>query len=501
MVRFSGNDLPNTLYSAEQVRELDRIAIQDFKISSLSLMQHAGSSAFETLTAIWPHCRQPIVFCGLGNNAGDGYVLAKLAKQSGLSVQVVQLGPIPDQSYPDAARCYQAMLQTGVDFRGLDADCLDGCDVVVDALFGTGLSRELSGEHLQAVQMINQSSLPVLAVDVPSGIDASTGRVWGDAIRASVTISFIGLKQGLFTGTGAKHAGQILFDDLEVPADVYTQQTSSIETISYNEARALLPPRPVNAHKGDHGHVLVIGGDHGMQGAARLAAEAAARSGAGLVSVGTRAEHASSLAQGRPELMVHALENSHDLQPLISRATVVCVGPGLGQGEWAKAWMRAIEQTDLPLVVDADALNLLAEEPNNHPQRLITPHPGEAARLLGISTAEVQADRFQAAQALRERYGGTVVLKGNGSLVCGSSAVTAVCTDGNPGMASGGMGDVLSGILAGLMAQGIDQETAAVVGVCVHAAAGDLAAESGQRGLLAHDLMPHIQRCVNPPAA
>lgn len=261
--------------------------------------------------------------------------------------------------------------------------------------------------------------------------------------------------------------------------------------------RAWLPPRARASHKGDYGHVLVVGGDHGMVGAVRLAGEAAARTGSGLVSIATRAAHAAVIAAVRPELMCHGVECARDLRVLLQRASVIAIGPGLGQSAWAHDMLAAVLQMRLPRVVDADALNLLAQEPMQCDHWVLTPHPGEAARLLGMTTKQVQADRLQAAQALQQRYGGVCVLKGAGTLVCTSESV-AICEAGNPGMASGGMGDVLTGVIAGLLAQGLSLVDAACAGVYIHAKAGDRAAQEGERGLLASDVMPHLRKLVNP---
>jgi NAD(P)H-hydrate epimerase len=259
----------------------------------------------------------------------------------------------------------------------------------------------------------------------------------------------------------------------------------------------ILSSRKRDTHKGHYGHVLVIGGNRGMSGAVRLAGEAAARVGAGLVSIGTNKQHAALISVMRPELMSHAVESVDDLAKLVAKASVLVIGPGLGQDEWAQQLLaQALVATQLK-VVDADGLNLLANNPSQRHDWLLTPHPGEAARLLNCTTAEIQADRFAAVIELKRRYGGVVVLKGTGTLIaCGEKV--GMCPFGNPGMASGGMGDVLSGVLGGLIAQGIDLETAAQLGVLLHSKAADHVAQTqGERGMLALDLMPELQKLVN----
>ena len=489
--------LPHALYRAEQVRELDRIAIQEYGIPGLTLMERAGTAAFELLRERWPEARRLAVLCGIGNNGGDGYVLARLALEQGLEVSLLQLGD-PGRLQGDALTVAEHFKAAGgrVDaFQGLP----ETTELIVDAVFGTGLEREVAGKWRQALERVNRSRAPVLALDIPSGLHSDSGQILGQAVRADATISFIGLKRGMFTGDGPACCGDVRFHALEVPAVVYSREILSARRLDWRQQQTLLAPRSRSAHKGDFGHVLVIGGDQGLSGAVRLAAEAAARSGAGLVTLATRPAHAALLNLNRPELMCRGVERAGDLDPLLRRATVVAIGPGLGQTAWGQALFGRVLESRLPLVVDADALNLLARDPLRREEWILTPHPGEAARLLGCDGAAIQADRFAAAARLQERYGGVVVLKGAGTLIQdGSGRPVGVCSDGNPGMASGGMGDVLTGVLAALRAQGLGPEEAAAVGVCLHAAAADVAAREGEWGLLAGDLMPELRRLLGP---
>jgi NAD(P)H-hydrate epimerase len=310
------------------------------------------------------------------------------------------------------------------------------------------------------------------------------------AVRAAVTVSFIAATRGLRTGQAADHVGQLELDTLGLP-DALWQGTSADAHVLQAEH---LPPRARAAHKGNHGHVLAIGGDHGTAGAVRLCGESALRSGAGLVSVATRAEHLIALNSARPELMAHAVDGPQTLEPLLERADVLALGPGLGQRAWGHAlWLTALD-TGKPLVLDADGLNLLAHEPRRFTQPVVlTPHPGEAARLLHDTTESVEVDRFAAVRALAARYHAVVVLKGAGSLIADPAGQVAVCPWGNPGMATGGMGDLLTGVIAALLAQGCDAWRAACLGVGLHSRAGDGAAAQGERGLLASDLLPHLR--------
>jgi hydroxyethylthiazole kinase-like uncharacterized protein yjeF len=262
--------------------------------------------------------------------------------------------------------------------------------------------------------------------------------------------------------------------------------------------KSLLAPRVRKAHKGLFGHVLVVGGNYGMPGAVRLAAEAALRCGAGLVSVATRSKHVGVIACGRPEIMVHGIENAQDLELLVAQSTVIVVGPGLGQTTWSKDLFYSVLAAPQVKVIDADALNLLAQNPSHSSNWVLTPHLGEAARLLRSEIALLQMNRIQAVWQLQKKYNGVVILKGADSLVCTANTLKQ-CQAGNPGMASGGMGDVLSGVIGALLAQGLNLQQAAELGVCLHAKAGDLAAQAlGERGLLAMDLMPFLHQLVNP---
>ena len=486
--------LPAELYTADQVRELDRIAIERQGIPSITLMERAGDSALDVLTRRYPDASNLIVICGGGNNAGDGYVLARLARQAGLNVRLVALVE-PGQLKGDAAASAQKYLHTGT---VEDALSIDGADIIVDALLGSGLNRQVDGVFAEAIGLVNGSAVPVLALDIPSGLNADTGVCMGTAVRADTTLTFIGLKRGLFTAQGPDFCGEVLFSDLATPVDIYSGVSADVRLIEPVEVMRNLPARPRHAHKGRYGHVLVIGGDYGYLGAALLAGCAAARAGAGLVSVATRLEHARNLPLFRPELMTAAVTSARDLDTILNRVSVVAIGPGLGQSDWAMSLFAKVLQTRLPLVVDADALNLLALEHQRRENWVLTPHPGEAARLLGVATEDIQADRFAAVTSLRDKFDGVVVLKGAGSLVVDATGPIYLNRTGNPGMAGAGMGDVLTGVIAGLMAQGMEPGMAALSGVYLHGYAADLCAGEGERGMLAGDLLPVIRSVVNP---
>lgn len=480
------------LYTVAQVRALDRRAIDGLGVPGIELMRRAAWAALASLRRHWPLAQRLAVYCGSGNNGGDGCLLAKLAREAGLQVEVFALGGVP---CGDAAQAWQEWKDVGGRARAWRAgDALPEVDVHVDALYGTGLNRAPQDDAAALIAAINASDVPVLALDVPSGLDADTGRTPGVAIRAAATVSFIAAKRGLYTGSSADHVGQLELDTLGLPAELW--QDSAPDAGLLRETQ--LPPRPRAAHKGTNGHVLAVGGDHGMAGAIRLCGEAALRAGAGLVSVATRAEHLMALNAARPELMAHGVDGPQALEPLLARASVLAVGPGLGQGAWGHAlWLTALE-SGKPLVLDADGLNLLARAPRRFAQpAVLTPHPGEAARLLGCTVDAVATDRFAAARALASRFAAVVVLKGAGSLVAHPNGRLDVCPWGNPGMASGGMGDLLTGIIAALLAQTGDAWQAACLGVGLHARAGDRAARHGERGLIASDLLAPLRALGN----
>jgi ADP-dependent NAD(P)H-hydrate dehydratase / NAD(P)H-hydrate epimerase len=483
------------LYTAAQTRELDRCAIQDCKIPGITLMSRAANAAYKCMLETWPDPVCVQVLCGTGNNGGDGFLIADLAHKRGIPVTVLQVGD-PEKIGGDALLARQQALANGVEIRAFADGELLSVGVVVDALLGTGLGGEVRGVYREAIRVINGSNAPVLAVDIPSGLCSDTGKVLGVAVRADLTVTFIGLKRGLFTLDAADYTGAVQFAGLGVPAEVYQQVACDSYRLELEALLERLSPRPATAHKGFYGTVLVIGGDYGMAGAAAMAAEAALRCGAGLVRVATRPEHVAALVARTPEAMPMGVSSGQELEPLLAAADVLVVGPGLGQSPWSEQLLQVAAASGKAMVLDADGLNMLAVgrviADSRRDNWVLTPHPGEAARLMESSTAEIQADRFAAAAALQQRYGGVAVLKGNGTLVVGDGQLL-LSDYGNPGMASGGMGDVLSGVIGSLLAQHLPAVEAAALGVCLHSAAADLAAADGERGLLASDLIPQMR--------
>jgi len=513
--------LPQALFSAEQVREIDRYAIEEKGINGFELMRKAARFCFHTLIRKAPNTTHIIVLCGSGNNAGDGYIIAGLAKKRLLDVEVYYLAE-PNLLKGDAKCAYEYCLSADVNCQLYSPGVITNkkmtnrnkakknekydSTLIVDALLGTGLNSEIKGRYLDAIIEANASSYPTLSVDIPSGLSANTGQIYGTSIKATWTSTFIGLKIGLFTGEGRNYSGDIFYNNLDVPDELISLQKPIATRLNIHQLLSSIRPRPISTHKGQCGHTLIIGGDHGFGGAVLMAAESAARMGSGLTSVATQMEHCSALLTRCPEVMVKGIQNASDLEPLLSSADVIVIGPGLGQSEWSEQVLLAALKFSKPMVIDADALNLLSKKqaelkmPNHKASDLhiLTPHPGEAARLLGISTSDIQKDRLKTIKALQQKWGGHVLLKGSGSLICHPKADIKLCSFGNSGMASAGMGDVLSGMIGGILAQGFTPAFSLELAVCLHAKAADLAAEqSGQRGLLATDLLPFARILIN----
>lgn len=495
--------LPQSLYTAAQTRELDRLATDEAGIASADLMMRAGEAAFALLRRQWPTARELAVVCGAGNNGGDGYVVALLAAQAGLHPIVYASAPLASLR-GDALLMAKRAQAEGVVVVELSEQAelptFHDADVVVDALLGTGLRGPVRAVLVALVESINRSGKSVLAIDIPSGLNADSGTAPGAVVCADHTMTFIGVKRGLLTGDGPSLTGELHFDGLQVPQAVFDRLPKDCQRPTLPDLHLLMGNRSRTAHKGQCGHVLVIGGDHGYAGAALLAAQAAARCGAGLVSMATRKAHCTQMVVSQPEIMARGVETAAELERLLERATVVVIGPGLGQSPWGRMLLSVVMGSALPRVIDADALNMMATRkplPTTSVQ-VMTPHPGEAGRLLSLATGAVQQDRFAAVRSLQKSYGGTVLLKGAGTLVATEGLPLALNTSGNPGMASGGMGDVLSGVIGALLAQGLSSHDAARYGALVHGLAADAAVQcEGERGLLASDLLLPLRRLLN----
>lgn len=488
----SPDNLPLALYSAAQVRALDARLVAA-GTPGFELMRRAAHAVWRALRRRWADAGAVTVLAGRGNNAGDGYLVAALALRAGWRVRVLAVGD-PAQLQGDAALARDEALTAGVTPEPW-SECAALEGVLVDALLGTGLRGAVREPYAQAIRQLNASGLPVLAVDIPSGLCADRGQVLGVAVRADLTVTLIGLKLGLFTGAAPDWVGELLFDDLQADAQLLAAQAFAAQRLA-GANLPCLPARPRTVHKGRLGHVLVVGGERGLAGAALLAAQSALRAGAGLVSLATRGEHLAAAQARLPEVMSTAVASAAGLRALGAAASVWVVGPGLGQGAWGRSLLSVAAFATVPQVWDADALNLLASGAAELPsQSVITPHPGEAARLLGLSAAAVQANRPAAARALAQRYRAVCVLKGAGSLVADPAGQLLLCDRGHPAMAGAGLGDVLAGLIGALLAQGLAPFAAASLAVWLHAVAGERLAGEGC-GLAASDLCAAIRQVL-----
>jgi len=491
------------LYTAQQVREQDNCAIHEFGIAGYELMKRAGKAVIDHihthyLADRYPSARHWLVMCGPGNNGGDGYVVATMAAKAGIDVSVCSLVDT-EQLKGDAALACKDWQAAGGDVLSWPLAGNETFDLALDSLLGTGIDREVGGDYRDAIKFLNRLDCPIVAVDIPSGLNADTGCVMGLAVRAHSSVTFVGRKRGMYTADGPDCCGSIAFDDLAIPGEV----AATIADAGYLATTDFLYGRPGirqrNSHKGSYGHVLAVGGIEGMSGAIRLCGEAALRSGAGRVTLATDPVHAALVNQSRPELMVRPVSTAEELLPLLDGGHTIALGPGLGRAEWSETLFKACLDSNAPMVVDADGLNLLAEQGNDQTADLrrdnwiLTPHPAEAARLLDCSVVDIQNDRVKAAQDIASHYNAVVVLKGCGTVIAKPGGEYAICPLGNPGMATAGSGDVLTGIIAALLAQGLNCRDAAITGVVAHAAAGDMAAQKlGEISLIAGDIIEQL---------
>ncbi|MDH3386345.1 MAG: NAD(P)H-hydrate dehydratase [Gammaproteobacteria bacterium] len=476
------------LYSPESVYQLDRAAVSRDGYSEIELMQRAGRCVWRALQARWPGVERITVFAGSGNNGGDAFVVALNARAQGIGVQLLVQGDLAKQSA--TSRHFTTLWQqAGGQIEAWQGQALSG-EVVVDGLLGIGLQRELNQEWQQLIAALNSHPGPRVAIDIPSGLNGLTGKPQPVAVSAQLTVTFIGAKTGQYLADGPDYCGELVFEDLGVSRAARDGIVAQLHTI---ECCRLPAPRRRNTHKNHYGNLLIVGGDQGMSGAVALAARAALRAGAGLVTALVHPECRNNLAVF-PEVMTLGWEA---LESRLPQASVIVVGPGLGDSKDALHCLQLIGRASQPMVVDASALNADFLQSLKSEQVVITPHPGEAAALLNSSGAQVQADRLAASAALAATFGATCVLKGCGTLVAQAGSPTAINTRGNPGMASAGMGDVLAGIIAALIGQGLPPFEAACSAVLMHAlCAEDFSADQDQVGLIAGDIIERIPRVV-----
>lgn len=504
--------------TAEQMRDLDRQAIEEIGIPGLVLMENAGrASAGMLLERFGDRDGTVLILCGKGNNGGDGFVVARHLRNRGIEVEVLVLAP-QEKIGGDAAvnlaileRCGQKIRFVCDDESLAAALAASRAGLVVDALFGTGLASEVRGHYRQAIAWINDSGLPVAAIDIPSGVDAGSGRILGCAVRADLTLTFAAAKLGHLLAPGAQHCGRLEVLDIGIPKHLRPRPDDLYLWTRWQDAATLLPERPATGHKGTFGHLLVIAGSRGKTGAAILAAEAGLRGGCGLLTLATAASAQPVVAAALAEAMTEPLAEadggiSVDALPavraLLEGKAALALGPGLGQASGTGTFVRRLmAESDLPLLLDADALNLLAADLSVLRRAwrcppVLTPHPGEMARLAGCSVAEIERDRVAAARDFAVRHGVVLVLKGAPTLVAAPDGRIAINGSGGPVLATAGSGDVLTGLVGSLLAQGLAPFDAARLGCYLHGLAGDrLAGRHGDAGVLAGEI------CRELPAA
>jgi NAD(P)H-hydrate epimerase len=502
--------------NAAQMREADRRTIEDVGIPSLVLMENAGRQVVAAIEAIHPDLaeRQVAVLCGRGSNGGDGFVVARTLLQRGIDASVFVIGDVA-AIRGDARVNLDILGRLGVTVVEIaDSQAwelhfseISDCTLIVDAIFGTGLNAPLSGLMETVVADVNGSGIPVVAIDLPSGLSADSHELVGDSIEAGVTVTLAAPKLSLVLPPAEMRAGDIVIADIGIPAELIANLDGPrVELLTRAGMRELVAPRTPDTHKGDYGRVLVVAGSRGKTGAAHLAAVGALRSGAGLVTVATPASCQAIVAALAPEYMTEPItEMGDELDPdavdriLELARDVVAIGPGLGQGPSTRQFIKAlVDRAPMPIVVDADGLNAFAGDPDALAGRegrhvIITPHPGEMARLVGMSIDEVQASRLEIARNFAAAHQLFVVLKGHRTLIATPDAKVFINPTGNPGMATGGTGDVLTGMIAAWLAQLLDAEAACKLAVYLHGMAGDLAeADEGEVAMTAGDVAAHI---------
>ena len=517
------DNLPQQRFKAEQVRDNEALVAKTQGIEMYQLMLDAGKAVFELVGTYYKE-KSMLVLCGYGNNGGDGYVVAKLALAENWQVSVVQVGDT-DKLKGDAKRAYDDFISAGGKVNVClqepftdDELVVDEQTVIVDALLGTGVTGDVREPMAGLIDWVNNQAVAgeiagVVSVDVPSGLDSNTGVVANTAIKATQTCTFIGVKQGLSTGCGPDYCGKLYYADLAIGEAFNAHVQASAWCVNQKQLSEVLPKRQLASHKGSFGHVLLIGSDKGMSGAIRMAGRACFRTGAGLVSIITHNDNEMVVAADSPEFMVSGVTTDTNIQPWLDKVVVIAIGPGLGQNAWGQSMFTQVieylKHTPKPCVLDADALNMMASL-KFYPRfdiacfegksTVITPHPLEAARLLKSNTKRIQQDRFDAVKALSEITGAVALLKGVGTVICSADEgqeCMYINTSGNPGMATAGMGDVLTGIIAALMAQGLTAKNAAVFGAFIHGLAADIAAKQGERGMMATDILAYIRQVVN----
>ena len=519
------------LVNAEQMQKMDKETIEDFGIPGIVLMESAGRGAFDIIMREFSdiHSMEVCVLAGRGNNGGDAFVIARYLMEQNIAVNIFLLSAIDkvkgdartnlDLARNLAAKHPNATLTEVPDaetFEELKEEILDH-DLFVDGILGTGLTSDVRGFFKDVIETVNLSRQPVFSIDIPSGVNADTGKPCGTAIRATATATFGHAKTGHILHPGDEYTGTLAVIDIGIPGFISDKHHGGVSLLETEDVEKLFHPRVKTSHKGDYGHALILAGSPGKTGAAALAANAAARTGAGLVTLGVPEGSNPSVEPQVTEPMTYPLaedadgcvdESAYDrIADLLKGKDAFAFGPGSGTGSGTAALLKKLIKTvDVPFVIDADGLSIIAEQPDMLKEAaariILTPHPGEMARLTGRTAKEVQGNRLTCAREFADQFGVIVVLKGAKTVIAVPDGPAFICPAGNPGMATGGMGDVLTGIITGLAARGFTPETAAAAGVHIHALAGDFLAEQRQGpGFLASDMLHAIPGVINTELA
>ena len=507
------------IVTAHTMQEIDKKAITEYGIPGLQLMENAGRCCVEEIIAEFGLKGRAVVLAGKGNNGGDGYVIARLLGQKGWNVTVIILAD-SDQIGGDAATNLEMLSDSIISYcthegqlSTLHREEIFQADVIVDALLGTGLSSDVSGIYLEAIGLMNASGHPIVSVDIPSGIHGTTGRVLGGSVRAYITVTFAFAKLGHVLYPGAEHSGRLVVADIGIPPQLM-ETVSGYDFLNEDTMCPMLHRRDRQAHKGHFGHCLIIAGSTGKTGAAALTANSAVRTGSGLVTLAAAESIHPVLEMKTTEVMTAPLPDSgsghltNSAFPVIKKLLVgkdaVAIGPGLDRRPGTYALVQnLVESVALPMVIDADGLNALAEDMTvlkrkKTKQIILTPHPGEMSRLLGTSIPDVEVIRISAAQEFARNYGVFLVLKGARTIIASPDGTVAINGSGNPGMATGGMGDVLTGIIVSLLGQGYVAWDACRLGVFLHGFAADMVAEEkGEIGINASDVLEKLPYAYN----
>ncbi len=500
--------------STKQVsREIDRRTIEEFGIPGVVLMENAGRAVASAILAEYPSAEKMAVICGAGNNAGDGFVIARHLISSGKAVSI-HIAERKERYRGDAKTNLDSLLEIGAEVRELGGKLprIKDADVIVDAIFGTGLDRDVGGFYEKLIKFINRQSAPCVCVDIPSGLDADTGRPLGVAVQADVTVTFAPAKLGICIYPGVDYAGKLCVADITIPR--LLKEDLPLELLTFQKCRGLIKKRAADSHKGTYGHLLVLAGSPGKSGAAVLCAEAALRAGSGLVTLGVPNSISPAVEEKTTEVMSVSLKDSKDgtfhpdaheevLRELDGKKTALAVGPGISTSRSTGKFLeKVIAQCEVPVTLDADALNIISKNPDilrkTKVPAVITPHPGEMARLCGVRTKQVQDDRVGISTRFSEEYGCYIVLKGARTVVTTPGGEVFINPTGNSAMATAGTGDVLTGIIGGLAAQGYDCLQSCLLGVFLHGHAADLLLEeTGTAGFTASEISRKIPASRN----